>query len=140
MASFLFCFLGYSVTDSDQHKAAMFVLQCLLHIPTKICVSLANQIFLEPLGQVIGSSKSKQLLVQLCKNVTELNRLVQLGCLLGIPEWTDMIQQKCQLPDSAIQDLPPDAEELFGEVNPEQVRESFVHNLFKIFSDLYLFL
>ncbi|XP_053402751.1 uncharacterized protein LOC123550539 [Mercenaria mercenaria] len=110
-------------SDPDHHKAAMFVLQCLLRIPTKICVSLANQIFLDPLGQVVGSCKSKELLVQLCKTVSEQNQLVQLGCLLGIPEWTDLIQQKCILPDSAIQILPPDAEELFGEVNPDQEEE-----------------
>ena len=95
------------------------MLQCLLAIPTKICVALANQVFLDPLGHVVGSSKSKQLLAQLCKTGTDQNRLVQLGCLLGIPEWTNMIQQKCQLPVSAIQILPPEAEELFGDVTQE---------------------
>jgi hypothetical protein len=104
----------------------------LLTIPTKVCVALANQIFLDPLGQVVGSSKSKQLLIQLCETTTEQNRLVQLGCLLGIHEWTDMIQQKCKLSASSIQILPPEVEELFGDVTVE-VRIVFPFLLIQIY-------
>ncbi|XP_053389616.1 uncharacterized protein LOC128552593 [Mercenaria mercenaria] len=97
----------------SQNTAALFTLQCILRIPTKICVLLANQIFLEPLGQVVGSTKSKILLVQLCKTETELSHLIQLGCLLGIQEWTDVMQQKCQLHDSVVQILPSEVKEFF---------------------------
>jgi len=62
----------------------MFVLKCLLRMPTKICVALANQMFLDPLGQVIGSTRSKQILLQLCTTVQEHNHLIELGCTLGI--------------------------------------------------------
>lgn len=39
----------------------------------------------------------------------------ELGCLLGIAEWTKQIQLKCQLPVSAIEEIPvDDAEEFFA--------------------------
>jgi hypothetical protein len=115
-----FTFSLFLVCISSEKTVGLFVLQCLLRIPAKICVSLANQIFLEPLGQVLGSSKSKQILIQLCRSETELSQLVQLGCSLGIQEWTDVIQRKCQLPDTAVQILPSEAKEFF-ENDPYQV-------------------
>lgn len=73
----------------------------------------------------MGSSKSKELLVQLCKNVRELNQLVEVGCLLGIQEWTDVFQEKCQHPHSSIQMLLPEVEELFEADNLEEVNLCF---------------
>ena len=59
----------------------------------------------------MGSTKSKQLLVQMCSSVNDLNHLLELGCLLGISEWTNVITPKCRLPDVAVQLLPPEIEE-----------------------------
>ena len=105
----------------NQNSACQFVLQCLLRIPTKICVDLADDLFLSPLGQVVGSTKFKQVLVQLCSSVKELNHLSELGCLLGIQEWTNLIAQKCVLPETSIQNVSPEVEELFKEEQQEQV-------------------
>jgi hypothetical protein len=54
------------------------------------------QIFLEPLGQVVGSSTSKFQLLSACKTAEDTNRLHELGCMLGVGEWTNQIQKKCQ--------------------------------------------
>ncbi|XP_045191511.2 uncharacterized protein LOC123548375 [Mercenaria mercenaria] len=108
------------------HSAAMFVLQCLLRIPTNFCVAFANQLFLEPLGQVVGSSKSKQLLIQLCSSSEDLNKMIKLGCLLGIHEWTDVIQQKCQPPTAAVQISANEADDFFENDNEYQEDEELV--------------
>ncbi|KAL4234329.1 hypothetical protein ACF0H5_005980 [Mactra antiquata] len=101
--------------DGISHQtAAEFVLKCLLCLPTHICVSLANQVFLDPLGQVIGSSNSKKILAGLCVTLQDKNHLEKLGCLLGVQEWTSMIQQKFQLSASSIQILPSEFEEMLG--------------------------
>ena len=73
------------------------------------------QLFLDPLGQAVGSTKSKQLLLQICSSVQEMNHLFKLGCLLGISEWANLIVPKCRLPEAAIQVLPSDMGELFDE-------------------------
>ena len=72
---------------------------------------LSFQLFLDPLGQAVGSTKSKQLLYQMCSSVHDMNHLLELGCLLGISEWTNVITPKCQLPESAVQILTPDIED-----------------------------
>lgn len=111
-------FLGYTSTENT---VGLFILQCLLRVPEKICVSFANQLFLEPLGQVLGSSKSKQTLIQLCRTQVELSQLIQLGCLLGIQEWIDVVHRKCQLPDTAVRKIPTEAVEEFFEDDVIQV-------------------
>ncbi|KAL3859495.1 hypothetical protein ACJMK2_009714 [Sinanodonta woodiana] len=92
-----------SSTGYTSHYASHFVLQCLVKIPIRICQAVANKIFLEPLGQVVGSTKSKALLMDISQSPLELNRLQELGCLLGIAEWTRQLQQKCKFPESQIQ-------------------------------------
>ncbi|KAL3859494.1 hypothetical protein ACJMK2_009713 [Sinanodonta woodiana] len=92
-----------SSASFTNHCASYFVLQCLVKIPIHICQAVANKIFLEPLGQVVGSTKSKALLMDISQSPLELNRLQELGCLLGIAEWTRQLQQKCKFPESQIQ-------------------------------------
>ena len=123
--NFLILFVGAPSTFISQNSACQFVLQCLLRIPTKICVDLADDLLLSPLGQVVGSTKFKQVLVQLCSSVKELNHLSELGCLLGIQEWTNHMSQKCVLPESSIQKISPDSEELFNKESQEKVNSLF---------------
>ncbi|KAL3859496.1 hypothetical protein ACJMK2_009715 [Sinanodonta woodiana] len=101
--------------SSSSHSASHFVLQCLVKIPFHICVAVANKIFLEPLGQVVGSTKSKVLLMELSKSPWKQNRLEELGCLLGIAEWIRPLEQKGLIPPSQIQILPAEMVELFEE-------------------------
>ncbi|KAH3734109.1 hypothetical protein DPMN_040549, partial [Dreissena polymorpha] len=101
------------------NAAARFVLQCLLKCPLKMAVALANQLFLEPLGQVMGATSSKQLLPSLCASVEEQNTLTQLGCLLGVQEWTRLIGLKCVLPESAMQNMSREMGDMYTE-EPEQ--------------------
>ncbi|KAK3589090.1 hypothetical protein CHS0354_017428 [Potamilus streckersoni] len=108
---------------STSHYASYFVLQCLLKIPIRICQAVANKIFLEPLGQVVGSTKSKTLLMEISRSPLEQNRLQELGCLLGIAEWTRQLQYKCKFPESQIQTT--DMEEfLHGEPTEESEEET----------------
>ena len=74
---------------------------------------------LNPLGQTVGFTKSKQLVLKSCSSVHDKNHLFKLGCLLGINEWTNDISSKCSMPENAIHRLPLDLEEIFEE---EQVR------------------
>ncbi|XP_021342125.1 uncharacterized protein LOC110442712 isoform X2 [Mizuhopecten yessoensis] len=102
--------------------AVVFVLACLMKLPIRSCVTLADKVFLDPLGHVVGSTKSKSLLLGACQSVYERNRLQVLGCLLGIDEWTRQIQAKCSLPIDAIENIPTDeAQEFFG--TTDQVEE-----------------
>ncbi|XP_069113795.1 uncharacterized protein [Argopecten irradians] len=108
---------------SSPNAAVKFVLACLVKLPIRSCVSLADKVFLEPLGHVVGSTKSKSLLLGACHTVCERNRLQELGCLLGIEEWIQLINTKCSLPADAIEDIPTEeAQEFFGQVN--QVEEN----------------
>lgn len=63
--------------------------------------------------------------MQLCKTENELNHLIELGCLLGIQEWTDVMLRNCQPQDSAIQILPSEVQELFEEDEQIQVKYTF---------------
>ena len=87
----------------------------MYYIKTLIMLYPSFQLFLDPLGQAVGSTKSKQLLLQICSSVEEMNHLFKLGCLLGISEWANLIVPKCRLPEAAIQVLPSDMGELFDE-------------------------
>lgn len=70
------------------------------------------QIFLEPLGQVVGSSKSKSLLLSACQTADDTNRLQELGCMLGVGEWTSQIQQKCQIKMTDVEIIPEEEAEM----------------------------
>ncbi|GAB1610178.1 protein NO VEIN-like [Argonauta hians] len=74
-------------------KPARFVLDCLLRLPIKICVAIANKMFLDPLGAILGSTESKHVLWQMCENIQETNYLETLACLLGIAEWNGHLKE-----------------------------------------------
>ncbi|XP_043571064.1 protein NO VEIN isoform X1 [Chiloscyllium plagiosum] len=75
--------------------SSKFILDCLIRIPVRLCKSLLQKIFLEPFSKVIGQSESKELLLQAARSSSRyLNRLHELGILLGITEWTKDYQIK----------------------------------------------
>ncbi|XP_053367661.1 uncharacterized protein wu:fj29h11 isoform X2 [Clarias gariepinus] len=92
---------------------AKFVLECVIRMPTRICRELLQQVFLEPLSRVLGQAKSKSVLLEAAKSETRyLNKLHQLGILLGITEWVKDFHTKLILPPTpelALQDLPADS-------------------------------
>ncbi|XP_062381766.1 uncharacterized protein wu:fj29h11 isoform X2 [Sardina pilchardus] len=78
---------------------SQFVLECLVRIPTRICTALLQQIFLEPLSKVLGQSMSKTVLLERARSEPRyLNRLHQMGVLLGITEWARDYQSKLEPP------------------------------------------
>ncbi|XP_048467027.1 protein NO VEIN-like [Rhincodon typus] len=75
--------------------SAKFILDCLIRIPVRLCKSLLQKVFLEPFSRVIGQSESKELLLQAARSSSmHLNRLHELGILLGITEWIRDYQTK----------------------------------------------
>ncbi|CAI9734952.1 Hypothetical predicted protein [Octopus vulgaris] len=84
-----------SKQDDEKYTGnpAKFVLDCLLRLPIQICVSVANKMFLEPLGKVLGLTESKLVLWKNCQNIQETNRLETLGCLLGIADWVGTLNK-----------------------------------------------
>ncbi|XP_065109604.1 uncharacterized protein [Paramisgurnus dabryanus] len=78
---------------------AKFVLECITLMPTRICKELLQQVFLEPLSKVLGQAKSKTLLLDAAQsNSRYLNKLHQMGLLLGITEWRTDFNNKLVLP------------------------------------------
>ncbi|MCI4384121.1 hypothetical protein PGIGA_G00034980 [Pangasianodon gigas] len=78
---------------------AKFVLECVTRMPTRICRELLQQVFLEPLSRVLGQARSKAVLLEAAKSETRyLNKLHQLGILLGITEWVKDFHTKLILP------------------------------------------
>ncbi|XP_058262273.1 uncharacterized protein wu:fj29h11 isoform X2 [Hemibagrus wyckioides] len=78
---------------------AKFVLECVTRMPTRICRELLQQVFLEPLSRVLGQARSKTVLLEAAKSETRyLNKLHQLGILLGITEWVKDFHTKLILP------------------------------------------
>ncbi|GAA6104789.1 protein NO VEIN [Tachysurus ichikawai] len=78
---------------------AKYVLECVTRMPTKICKELLQQVFLEPLSRVLGQARSKAVLLEAAKSETKyLNKLHQLGILLGITEWVKDFHTKLILP------------------------------------------
>ncbi|XP_076154340.1 uncharacterized protein LOC143137890 isoform X4 [Alosa pseudoharengus] len=78
---------------------SQFVLECLVRIPTRICTALLQQIFLEPLSKVLGQSMSKTVLLERARSEPRyLNRLHQMGVLLGITEWARDYHSKLDPP------------------------------------------
>ncbi|XP_058649126.1 uncharacterized protein wu:fj29h11 isoform X2 [Onychostoma macrolepis] len=78
---------------------ARFVLECVALMPTRICKELLQQVFLEPLSKVLGQVRSKTLLLDAARSHTRyLNKLHQMGLLLGITEWRSHFNDKLLLP------------------------------------------
>ncbi|XP_051770945.1 uncharacterized protein wu:fj29h11 [Ctenopharyngodon idella] len=78
---------------------ARFVLECITQMPTRICKELLQQVFLEPLSKVLGQAKSKTLLLDAARSNTRyLNKLHQMGLLLGITEWRGDFNSKLVSP------------------------------------------
>ncbi|XP_043085921.1 protein NO VEIN [Puntigrus tetrazona] len=77
---------------------ARFVLECIALMPTRICKELLQQVFLEPLSKVLGQARSKTLLLDAARSHTRyLNKLHQMGLLLGITEWRSHFNKKLLL-------------------------------------------
>ncbi|XP_064610417.1 uncharacterized protein LOC135474759 [Liolophura sinensis] len=108
------------------NRAIEFVLRCLNTLPIRICCSVANQIFLTPLGEVLGSRHSKiQLLKAAEENTDYMSHLLKLGCFLGIREWTEQFHTKLRLPAQAVTlatefNKEDQVEELAGEMEMEE--------------------
>ncbi|XP_073684891.1 uncharacterized protein [Garra rufa] len=78
---------------------ARFVLECITLMPTRICKELLQQVFLEPLSKVLGQARSKTILLDAARSQTRyLNKLHQMGLLLGITEWRSHFNDKLVLP------------------------------------------
>ncbi|XP_055510244.1 uncharacterized protein wu:fj29h11 isoform X2 [Leucoraja erinacea] len=86
-------YLGAERLSSDQ--SAKFIIDCLVRIPIRLCKSLLQKVFLEPFSRIVGQCESKELLLQTAKcSLWNLNRLHELGILLGITEWRRDYQSK----------------------------------------------
>ncbi|XP_056016364.1 uncharacterized protein LOC125663893 [Ostrea edulis] len=118
------CVPGAPSGCQPREDTVHFVRDCLLTLPVKTCAILASQMFLEPLGQVIGQSKSKTMLLQSCVTVSQLNRLQQLGCLLGVAEWMDSIQGRCRPTPTSLEEVAPEFAEEFFKDEPEIIEDS----------------
>ncbi|XP_076112450.1 uncharacterized protein LOC143080482 isoform X2 [Mytilus galloprovincialis] len=127
---------GAPPSDTLTDEAVQFVLRCLAILPVKTCVSLANQIFLEPLGQVVGSSKSKFLLLSACQRAEDTNRLQELGCMLGVGEWTSQIQQKCQIKMTDVEIVPEEEAEMIVLDNNDEEEDDEEFETASVSSDL----
>lgn len=129
-------------TSPTVDPAIEFVLHCLLLLPLKLCVAVANQVLLEPLGQVVGSSRSKSLILEACVSGTRptatsvssplpIRELARLGCMLGIQEWTRPLTDTFLFPPDCVTvpvpQQPTMRDELLGdddEEGEEQEEES----------------
>ncbi|XP_067286203.1 uncharacterized protein wu:fj29h11 isoform X3 [Pseudorasbora parva] len=78
---------------------AEFMLECIALMPSRICKELLQQVFLEPLSKVLGQAKSKAILLDAARsNTRHLNKLHQMGLLLGITEWRGDFNSKLASP------------------------------------------
>ena len=91
------------------------------------------QVFLEPLAQVVGSSRSKSLLLEACSVQTPGSsasssmrqmELARLGCMLGIQEWTRPLTDTFTFPQECVTVVAPQApaprDELLGDDEEEE--------------------
>ncbi|XP_066560829.1 uncharacterized protein LOC136750017 isoform X2 [Amia ocellicauda] len=95
---------GFSLNEEAAAliKTAKFLLDCLIRIPTRICKSLMQQVFLQPFSKVLGQAKSKNVLLQSAKlDNRYTSRLHQIGLLLGLTEWVKDFQTKLSPPKLA---------------------------------------
>ncbi|KAJ0016243.1 hypothetical protein NQD34_014533 [Periophthalmus magnuspinnatus] len=84
---------------SCYRRVAEFILACLVRIPTKICRTLMQQVFMEPFSKVLGQTRSKEVLMSVAQsNPQHLNLLHRLGILLGITDWIKDYQKKLSAP------------------------------------------
>ena len=72
---------------------------------------------MEPLSQIVGSAKSKDLLLKAANTHKELGRLQILGCALGINEWSRTFESRLT-PSKQVFETVEEAPELaaFGKV------------------------
>ncbi|XP_076005731.1 uncharacterized protein LOC143000345 isoform X2 [Genypterus blacodes] len=95
---------GSSLSEDDEScysTVARFLLACLTRIPTKTCQAVLQQVLLEPFSRVLGQAKSKVVLLSAAQSdPSQLNRLHQLGILLGITEWVKDYHKKLATPQS----------------------------------------
>ncbi|CAH1791177.1 unnamed protein product [Owenia fusiformis] len=88
--------------DKSKH-VVQFVLELLGKLPLTICQTIADQVILEPLSHVVGSTKSKMALLE-CANRPKLRgRLQVLGASLGVQEWSDSFQERLKVPEQIVQ-------------------------------------
>lgn len=87
--------------------------------------------FLDPLGQVVGQSKSKTLLLQSCTTESQVSQLQKLGCMLGVAEWTNSIQARCRPSHASLEEVDSEIADEFFRDDPEVL---ICHQKFKIFS------
>ncbi|XP_051958401.1 uncharacterized protein wu:fj29h11 isoform X1 [Xyrauchen texanus] len=112
---------GYSYS-----AVARFVLECITQMPTRICKELLQQVFLEPLSKVLGQAKSKTLLLDAARSETRhLNKLHQMGLLLGITEWRADFNNKLVLPT---------APEVHAQINKSVVVEDSMSDMSSVWS------
>ncbi|RXM31499.1 hypothetical protein EOD39_1724 [Acipenser ruthenus] len=79
--------------------SAKFILDCLVRIPTRLCKSLLQQVFLDPFSRVVGQANSKIVLLQVAKTCTRYqNRLHQMAILQGVTEWVKDFHMKLSPP------------------------------------------
>ncbi|XP_041077227.1 protein NO VEIN-like isoform X2 [Polyodon spathula] len=79
--------------------SAKFILDCLIRIPTRLCKSLLQQVFLDPFSRVVGQANSKIVLLQVAKSCTQYqNRLHQMAILQGVTEWVKDFHMKLSPP------------------------------------------
>uniref|UniRef100_A0A3B1JM69 Wu:fj29h11 n=1 Tax=Astyanax mexicanus TaxID=7994 RepID=A0A3B1JM69_ASTMX len=91
--------LSYDEDACSFSTVTKFVLECMTQMPTRICKELLQQVFLEPLSKVLGQAKSKSVLLDAAKcEARYLNKLHQMGILLGITEWVRHFHSKLILP------------------------------------------
>ncbi|KAJ7984929.1 hypothetical protein DPEC_G00359850 [Dallia pectoralis] len=104
--------LAAAVAKEDLHRVeenssgcspvAVFILDCLIRIPTRTCQALLQQVFLEPFSRVLGGqAKSKAVLLSTARfNRRHQNCLHQLGIVLGITDWTKDYQSRLKSPQN----------------------------------------
>ena len=59
-----------------------------------ICQVTVKQVILDPLGDVIGQTKSKDCLLDCATTTEKRSKLQALGMLLGILEWSGSFQSR----------------------------------------------
>ena len=82
---------------------------------------------MKPLSEAVGSDKSKAQVVLACQTrPQDLQRLEQLGCLLGISDWfSSSLLHKMEFPQEyCVTEVLPKDEDLFGSATDEEEEES----------------
>ena len=82
-----------SRAQSQHHPPAIsssvkFVFNCLQLLPIHVASATASQVFVEPLGLVVGAALSKRQILELAKQPKHLSKIQLLGWLMGIVEWS----------------------------------------------------